>query len=142
VGERVLDSGRDGVAPSVSGEVAEGDANGVREAYGNWLFGRLPDWVLDSLTTEQKDAIHEVLTDPTHNRPPVNIRLSVPFLKWRFFVTVFGGEEKRNATRRSRERHLYPLRTLANVFFVVGMITLFYVIAIFALALHTAIIEI
>jgi len=110
-------------------------------AQANWLFERLPEWVMDTLTSEQKEAIHETLENPLWKRPPVNIRFTVPFFKSKFYVTIVGGEEKRSAERRAQERHKYPLRTIANVFFFIGLGTLFYMLAVFLLALQSAIIE-
>jgi hypothetical protein len=110
-------------------------------AQANWLFERLPEWVMDTLSNEQKEAIHEAVENPSWKRPPVNIRFTVPFFKSKFYVTVVGGEEKRNVERRAQEHHKYPLRTVANVFFFIGLGTLFYMLAVFLLAMQSAIIE-
>ena len=132
----------DPVDAHVGAEKPPIDAKAVeRIAYGNWLFARLPDWVLDSLTPDQAKEIHDVITDPSKTKPPVNIRIGFPFFGRRLFLTIVGGEEKRSVERRRHERHHYPLRTMANVFFILGVGTLFYIFAIFALALHSAIIE-
>ena len=96
---------------------------------------------MDTLSNEQKEAIHEAVENPSWKRPPVNIRFTVPFFKSKFYVTVVGGEEKRNVKRRAQERHKYPLRTVANVFFFIGLGTLFYMLAVFLLAMQSAIIE-
>lgn len=110
-------------------------------AQANWLFERLPAWVVDTLTAEQKEAIHKVIEDPSWKRPPVNIRFTVPIIHKRFYITVVSGEEKRSTERRHRDRHSYPLRTAANVFFFIGIATVFYMVAVLALALQSAIIE-
>ena len=55
--------------------------------------------------------------------------------------TYVGGAEKRSAERRDQERHHYPLRTAAKIFFFVGLATLFYMAAVIALALQSAIVE-
>jgi hypothetical protein len=111
-------------------------------AQANWLFERLPAWVVDTLTAEQKEAIHKVIEDPSWKRPPVNIRFTVPIIHKRFYVTVVSGEEKRSVERRRHDRHSYPLRTAANVFFFIGIATVFYMVAVVLLALQSAIIEI
>jgi hypothetical protein len=107
----------------------------------NWLFERLPEWVIDTLSNEQKEAIHQAIDDSAGLRPPVNIRFAVPFFKTKFYVNVIGGEERRNDERQAKERHKYPLRTVANVFFFVGLGTLFYMLAVIVLALQSAIVE-
>ena len=111
-------------------------------AQANWLFERLPEWVMDTLSNEQKEAIHEAVENPSWKRPPVNIRFTVPFFKSKFYVTVVGGEENRNVERRAQERHKYPLRTVANVFFFIGLGTLFYMLAVFFLALQSAVVSV
>ena len=113
----------------------------VEAAQGNSLFERLPEWVMDTLSSEQKEAIHEAVENPSWKRPPVNIRFTVPFFKNKFYVTVVGGEEKRSAERRAHEKHRYPLRTAANIFFFVGIAALFYLIGIVAVAFQPSLVE-
>ena len=105
------------------------------------LFERLPEWVLDPLSNEQKEAIHQAAEDPAWQRSPVDIRFTIPFLGKQFFITVISGAEKRSPKRRDEERHHYPLRTAATVFFFIGLSILFYVAAVVALALQSAIVE-
>lgn len=107
----------------------------------NSLFERLPPWVVDTLTNEQKEAIHKAVSDPEWDMPPLNIRLSLPLLKRRYYVTVVGGEEKRSSSRRAHDRNRYPLRTVANFFFFIGLITIFYVVAVVGIAIYSSIIE-
>jgi hypothetical protein len=120
---------------------SQSDLDTMQAMQGNWLFRRLPPWVMDTLTNDQKAAIHDAVTDPSWQRHVVNIRVSLPFFKQRFYITVVGGEEKRDADRRSSERNTYPLRTIANVFFVIGAATIFYAVALIALAFQATIFE-
>ncbi|MCG8508364.1 MAG: hypothetical protein MI741_03970 [Rhodospirillales bacterium] len=107
----------------------------------NWLLARLPDGIVETLTIEQRQAIHDALLSGGASRQPVNIRLSLPFLKWRFFITVISGGERRSRSRLADERAHHPLRTIGNLFFVFGLACLFYLAALFAFALQSAIIE-
>ena len=109
--------------------------------HANWLFARLPPWVIDTMTNEQKEAIHTAVLDSAQAPPPVNIRMTLPFFSHRYYVTILGGEEKRSPGRIAHERHRYPLRTIANVFFFIGLATLFYMVALIGLAIHSAILE-
>ncbi|MEE9317700.1 MAG: hypothetical protein V3U48_05360 [Rhodospirillales bacterium] len=113
----------------------------VKETPVNRFFERLPEWVIDTLSPEQKEAIHQAAEDPSWGRSPVNIRFTLPFLSRKYYITVVGGSERRSDERRAKERHHYPLRTLANIFFFVGLATVFYVAAVIVLALQTAIVE-
>lgn len=114
---------------------------GAGAAPAGGLFERLPEWVVDTLSVEQKEAIHLAAEDPAWKRSPVDIRFTLPFFGRKFYVTVVSGAEKRNPKRRAEERHHYPLRTVANVFFFIGLATLFYMAAVIALALQSAIVE-
>ncbi len=107
----------------------------------NWLFARLQPWVLDTMSAKQRDALHKATTDTSWDRPPVNVRLHIPFFSRRYYVTIVGGEEKRSLERRAHERNHYPLRTVANVFFFIGIITLFYLVSLVGLAFTSAIIK-
>ncbi|MDP6572815.1 MAG: hypothetical protein QGI06_04830 [Rhodospirillales bacterium] len=101
-----------------------------------WLFTRLPEWVVDSLTSRQKVAIDSAVGTRSWSRPPINIRFSVPFLTRRYYITVVSGEEKRTPKRLAEERDEYPLRTLANAFFFVGVLTAAYVVALIGLGVY------
>jgi hypothetical protein len=107
-----------------------------------WLLGRLPRPIADSFTAEQRAALREAAAIPANrDRPPVNIRFSVPILKWRFFVAVFGGAERRSPERRARDREQNPLATFGNLLFILGVVLAFYLIALIAIALSTSILE-
>ena len=58
-------------------------------------------------------------------RHPVDIRLSIPLLAGRYYVTLVAGKERRNAERRSNEKRKHPLITLGNlaVFFGFGLLS-------------------
>jgi len=107
----------------------------------NWLFPRLAPWVLDTLNPEQKEAIHIAASDASWNRPPINVRLRFPFFTRRYYVTIVGGEERRSIERRAHERHHYPLRTMANAFFFLGVLSLFYLVSLVGLAFTSALVE-
>ncbi len=112
-----------------------------RTVQANWLFARLPPWIIDTLGNEQKEALHRALDDQSWDRPPLNIRVHLPWFARRYYLTIVGGEESRSAERRVHERHRYPLRTLANIFFFVGIVTVFLAIVLFAIAVNTTIVE-
>jgi hypothetical protein len=111
------------------------------QAEENWLFSRLPHHVADTLTAEQRHAIHQIVATSSLGRPPVNIRISFPLARWRLYLAVIAGRERRNETRRARERGHHPLQTLGNFFFALGVAMLLYLGVFIALALHSAIIE-
>jgi len=126
---------------TTAGIAAQETDPGRRATQENWLFPRLAPWVIDTLSSEQKEAIHQAATDATWNRPPVNVRLRLPFFGRRYYLTVVGGEERRSLERRAHERHHYPLRTMANAFFFLGVLTLFYLLSLVGMAFTSAIIE-
>lgn len=55
---------------------------------------------------------------------PINIRMSLPLLFGRYYLTVLGGKEGRHAARRRVERQKHPLDTAVNstVFFLTGFV--------------------
>ena len=72
---------------------------------------------------------------------PIDIRLSVPFLKTRFYLTVVAGRERRKPQRRQEDRQSYPLLTFGNAFFALGIATLFSLTAMAILIARSSIIE-
>lgn len=77
----------------------------------------------------------------TWSSHPINIRLSVPMFHRRFYVTLVAGQERRRHERRKAERSDHPLLTAGNVFFTLGLATLFTIMALAALIAQSAIIE-
>ena len=58
----------------------------------------------------------------THH--PVNIRLSIPLLFGRYYVTIVAGGERRGGERRAQDRLVHPILSTGNVIvlFVVGSV--------------------
>lgn len=49
---------------------------------------------------------------------PINLRLSIPFLFKRYYVTLVAGEERRSPERRTAERQKHPVKTTGNTLFL------------------------
>lgn len=105
------------------------------------LLDRIPPEVADSFTPEQRAALWNAVKPVTWRRHPVNIRLSFPIVGGRFFLTVVGGPEKRADQRRQRERRMFPLRTMGNILFLLGVGGAFYVTAVLGIVLFSKLIE-
>lgn len=50
---------------------------------------------------------------------PVNIRLSLPLVSTRYYLTIVAGKERRSAARRVSERRKHPLDTFGNILLMV-----------------------
>ena len=72
---------------------------------------------------------------------PVNFRFSLPFFGRRFYLTLVAGGEQRGPQRLNEERAKHPVITAGNIFFGFGITTVFLFLAVVALALQSAIIE-
>lgn len=48
----------------------------------------------------------------------INVRISIPLIFGRYYVTVVAGRERRNADRRKTERRKHPMVTLGNLLFI------------------------
>jgi len=72
---------------------------------------------------------------------PIDIRISVPFLRTRFYFTIVAGRERRPAHRRRAERKNFPILTFGNAFFALGVTTLFILMGLAILIARSAIIE-
>ncbi len=53
--------------------------------------------------------------EPWGNDHPVNIRLSIPLLFGRYYVTIVAGKERRSGERLAGERKKHPLMKLGNL---------------------------
>ena len=52
---------------------------------------------------------------------PVNLRLSIPLLFGRYYVTLVAGKERRSVERRSAERLKHPIGKLGNIIVLFGL---------------------
>ena len=59
----------------------------------------------------------ERLSERTKNELTIDIRLSVPLVFWRFYVTIAAAPERRRPARRANDRTHYPLWTSGNIVF-------------------------
>lgn len=71
------------------------------------------------------DAAPSARGDTWGSRHAVNLRLTIPLLSARYYLTVVGGKERRSSRRRNNERRKNPLATKWNIAFlaVLGLIT-------------------
>ncbi len=53
--------------------------------------------------------------EPWGNDHPVNIRLSIPLIFTRYYVTIVAGKERRSGERMASERKKHPLMKLGNL---------------------------
>ncbi len=104
----------------------------------NQVFARLPEQVIDSLTREQKEAIHQAIDGAAMQRPPINVRFSLPVLGRRYFLTLVAGPERRGAARRADDRRSHPLGTTTNFTFFACLGLLIYAVALFGIYMHGA----
>ncbi|MEX2450556.1 MAG: hypothetical protein WD407_06850 [Rhodospirillales bacterium] len=130
------------IHPSETVAAGSGPVPGAGQtASQNWLFAKLSAELLASFSDDQKRALHKAVSDAAAY-PPVNIRLTIPLPGRRFYVTILSGQEKRSHDRRRHERTRHPVRTVANIFFILGFAVTFYLLALTALALFSTVVEI
>jgi hypothetical protein len=108
---------------------------------GDMLLSRLPGEVWESFTAEQRAALWDASHTPTWRRYPINMRLAFPLLGNRYFLTVVGGIDRRNAERVRRERRMHPFATFGNFVFITAAAAVFYVGALFLLFLVSSVVE-
>ena len=80
-----------------------------------WLLANVPQDVAASFTASQLAAIESALENRSRRRLPLDIRVSVPFFRRRFFLVFLGGSEGRSPERLKRERVKHALWTFTNV---------------------------
>ena len=72
------------------------------------IFDRLPPDILGGLSVEQRAAIASAAGQWDAKSHRVNIRISLPLLPERWYLTVLGGPERRTVERRRVERVRNP----------------------------------
>ncbi len=70
---------------------------------------------------------------------PVDIRFSLPLLRWRFFLCLKAGPERRTPARLAAEQPDHPICTVANMAFVVGGAIAFYLLFLTGFLLYSSV---
>jgi hypothetical protein len=89
------------------------------------LLEQMDPEVARSFTQAQLQEIKRVLPAPASGRLPIDIRITVPFLRRRYFITVLAGPEQRSEERLKVERAKHVLWTFTNVCCFVFLLLLF-----------------
>lgn len=105
------------------------------------FLASMPGDVAATFSADQHSAIAGVLHQRAWRRPTVNVRVSLPLLSRRFFLTLVAGIDKRGAARRANERSIHPLRTLANLLFMGALLAALYGALAIGLLVQSSILE-
>ena len=106
------------------------------------VFDSLPAEVRQDVSDDQIGALAAALKKSGwRQNHAVNIRLSIPLLFTRIFVTVIAGNERREPDRRADEKSSNPLRTLGNFMFVGVICVLIYAFALAGILAYSSILE-
>lgn len=105
------------------------------------LLDRLPPEVVETLTAAQRVALMNAIKRHTWRRHPVNIRLSFPLVRSRYFITLVAGPERRSPERLARERRAFPLLTAGNILFLLGVGGASYVAALLGLMIFSSLVS-
>ena len=124
---------------SILQETLEPESGGGGD-HSNDILSRMPDSIRATFNAEQIAAIRAA-TQEDWSSHPVNIRLRIPLLLHRGYLTLVAGICHRSPDRRSIERQVHPLRTLGNILFVGGCAALIYLLVIAGLLFFSAVFE-
>ncbi|WP_341531888.1 hypothetical protein WKK05_38440 (plasmid) [Nostoc sp. UHCC 0302] len=104
------------------------------------LFAQIAPEIADTFNGEQLEAIRRSFCSHAWTRHPLDIRLSVPIPRLKFYLVLLAGSERRSQLRLRYQKRLYPFWTPANILFLMGFsITLLACIyTIFSFALSSA----
>lgn len=115
-------------------------AAGLRREADQFLAS-IPGDVAATFSADQLGAIAGVLRQRAWRRPRVNVRVSLPLLSRRYFLTLVAGIDKRSAARRAGERAIHPLRTLGNLLFMGALLAALYGALAIGLLVQSSILE-
>ncbi len=113
----------------------------AQETFSERIFARLPDDVRQSFSDSQRSALVSAMAEYLPGRHTVNLRLSIPLLVTRIFLTVIADVERRGSGRRDAERGRHPVATLGNIAFVTLIVVALYALALLAALVYGSVIE-
>jgi hypothetical protein len=86
------------------------------------LFAQISPEVAATFSSEQIDTIKWSFNYRRWTRHPIDWRISLPILGWRFYIIFLAGEERRSLQRLMSERSKYLLWTPGNILFMTGFL--------------------
>ncbi|MEA5553606.1 hypothetical protein VB713_21955 [Anabaena cylindrica UHCC 0172] len=92
------------------------------------ILARIPAQTAATFTDTQLTELKRVFIDRVSNPSPVDIRLSIPFFKRRFYLVLLIGKEKRSQQRLKNSNFqivngfLSTIYSLAIISFLLGML--------------------
>ncbi|MBT6442889.1 MAG: hypothetical protein HOK61_10730 [Alphaproteobacteria bacterium] len=104
------------------------------------LLDNLDPDIRESFTDQQRRALAEAMRTSTWQRQPIDIRVSLPFLSSRWFLTVVSGRDVRHDGRRRAERLFRPLSTIGNTLFMGAISTVVCSVILVAVLVYSSII--
>lgn len=84
------------------------------------LLARMEPNIAATFTMRQLEALQQALQPRPHT---VNIRLSCPGVRSRFYLVILAGRELRSSRRRQQDRVHHPIWTGANMLVFMGLLT-------------------
>ncbi|MCH8183257.1 MAG: hypothetical protein IID55_08740 [Proteobacteria bacterium] len=105
------------------------------------FIASMPGDVAATFSADQHSAIAGVLHQRAWRRSRINVRVSLPLLSRRVFLTLVAGIDKRSAARRADERSIHPLRTLGNLLFMGTLLAVPYGALAIGLLVQSSILE-
>ena len=88
------------------------------------LLGPMDPEIAKSFTESQLRELERVLVASPSRRLPIDIRMTVPFFRRRYFMTFVAGRELRSAERLKQERAEHAFWTFANGCFCLFLLML------------------
>lgn len=95
----------------------------------------------DTMSTENEEQLSSSDDPSLWVSHPIHIRFTLPFFAARYYFTFVAGREKRCPARLHDERADYPLLTVGNAMFGLGITTVLTVAALTLLVFRSSIIE-
>ncbi|MDP5339521.1 MAG: hypothetical protein NWQ28_13210, partial [Nodularia sp. (in: cyanobacteria)] len=84
------------------------------------FYHKISPEVKKTLTHEQIQALKIACEAHNHNRHFLNIRVSFPILRSKFYMVVLAGKERRSQQRLHYKKGIYPLRNPINILLLLG----------------------
>lgn len=88
--------------------------------------------------TETQESIQVPVSWVFHN---INIRLTSPGVRAGWYLSILGGTERRDTSRRVSDRERHLSWRIGNVLFAIRLVAIFYGLVILAIALQTSMID-
>jgi len=98
------------------------DQTEANDAFTHHVMRRIAPEILDSFSPQQRQAIHQALSEQSGRRHTIDVRISIPLFFARYYFVVLLGRDRRKAIRSREQDRRDHTNSVASLLFLLFLL--------------------